>query len=187
MLIQLFCGLNAKKNEVLCLDKKEIEIISQNTQTQSNDIWFTERRKRITAFNFGSACKMRPTTQRKGKVYSLLYNEENKNTPAMLYGKAMEQSARIAYQGKIGNSIIEYGFIPSYKYPYLSCSPDGIIIDDLTLEWKGIIEIKCPFSCKGMEEREIRENIPFYLEKSNGKLCLKKKSWLLLSNSRIIK
>ncbi len=54
---------------------------------------------------------------------------------AMQRGVELEPMARLAYEVKTGNWVIESGF---WKDGWLGASPDGLIDDD------GLLEIKCP-------------------------------------------
>lgn len=60
---------------------------------------------------------------------------ETFSNAAMQRGTELEPMARLAYEDKTGNLVIESGF---WKDGWLGASPDGLINDD------GLLEIKCP-------------------------------------------
>lgn len=60
---------------------------------------------------------------------------ETFSNAAMQRGTELEPMARLAYEDKTGNLVIESGF---WKGGWLGASPDGLINDD------GLLEIKCP-------------------------------------------
>jgi hypothetical protein len=50
-------------------------IVKETTGQSTCEKWFVERKKRVTASNFGSICKRRATTPAVKSVYNLLYNK----------------------------------------------------------------------------------------------------------------
>lgn len=55
----------------------EINDLQCRTIEQSNcDEWKNERRKRLTASNFGKICKLRKTTSREKSVTSIIYQSD---------------------------------------------------------------------------------------------------------------
>jgi YqaJ-like viral recombinase domain len=123
-------------NEHVKIDLKSATELNKMTSTQNNSVWKNARKLRITA----SSC------------YSLYTYAKNKNpdwekkyeglhrsfsTPATVYGKTMEEPAFRAYQ-RSEPSVKRSGFCVNPKYPWVGCSPDGIIV-----EKRRIIEIKC--------------------------------------------
>ncbi len=68
----------------------EISHIQEQTKGQTDsDVWFAERRKRLTASIVGGIIKMRSTTKRATKVENLLYKKFKGNT-ATCYGQILE-------------------------------------------------------------------------------------------------
>lgn len=63
---------------------------------------------------------------------------EGPNGYALQYGIENEPFAREDYELVTGNNVVESGFIVHPKYPFVGCSPDGLIGEDAG------IEMKCP-------------------------------------------
>ena len=133
----------------LPVDRQRIE---EATRKQSQCArWFEERYGRITSSHFGSLCKGSLTT---AKIESIIQSSrhDNKQPPtAIQWGVIHEDDAYKHYQltsrhgshvRKAGIYIADVGFIAS--------SPDGVILNPEGSEVIGIIEIKCPYSCRGM-------------------------------------
>jgi putative phage-type endonuclease len=59
---------------------------------------------------------------------------------AMQWGTETEPMARAAYEGVIGELVVETGFIPHNVITMAGASPDGFVGDD------GLVEIKCPMT-----------------------------------------
>lgn len=68
--------------------------------------------------------------------------EEGPTGFALQWGTDVEPYAREAYEFASGNLVAESGFIIHPKYPFVGCSPDGLIGD------KGGLEMKCPKSSR---------------------------------------
>ena len=124
----------------LTLSKEQKLELMQKTSTQSESaMWFEERRKRLTASNFGQVCKMLPTTNCARIVKSLLYSTfENSATR---YGKTNEPKAIKALEMQMSIKIDSCGLCIDSEFPFLGASPDGIVANS-----EGIVEIKCPLT-----------------------------------------
>lgn len=57
----------------------------------------------------------------------------------------MEYSVKTALSAMTSTKIYDIGLVISAKQPFLTCSPDGIIVNGMEME---LIEIKCPYLCK---------------------------------------
>ena len=62
--------------------------------------------------------------------------QETYTNTDMERGKELEASARLLYELKTGNQVLEVGYCELDEFT--GCSPDGLVTDD------GLIEIKCP-------------------------------------------
>lgn len=119
--------LNIKKQFFLDklgkIDRYELERTTKD-QSHSQE-WYTERKKRLTASNFGDVCKMRASTSCQKKVYSLLYRP-NTTTKEMTYGVEMERLARNKYEELYGVSVEACGLFADIEFPFLAASPGNI-------------------------------------------------------------
>ncbi|XP_022177422.1 uncharacterized protein LOC111038574 [Myzus persicae] len=127
-------------NEIKNMDREQLE---KNTRDQAkSQLWYTERRKRLTASKFGKICKMRQNTSCKNTVHELLYGQTNHKIKAIEYGRVMESVAKVKFEELFNLKIKSVGLCIDVEVPYLAASPDGFIENNF------IIEIKCPFSAK---------------------------------------
>lgn len=127
------------------LSAKDVE---KKTVGQSdNSLWAIERRKRLTASNFGRICKMRPKTSVRKTLESLLYNEF-KGTAATNYGKEKESEAIDQFTKETGLQIVQCGLFVDENKSFLAASPDGLIGED------SIVEVKCPYKIASLSPQE---------------------------------
>ena len=64
------------------------------------------------------------------------------------------------------------GFVTSPQWPWLGCSPDGIVMKDNFPV--GCIEAKCPYSKKDMTLQEASTDSKFFMKITDGACQLKK-------------
>ena len=62
------------------------------------------------------------------------------------------------------------GFIIPLSYPLMGASPDGII--KCKCCGSGVLEIKCPYSCRDKTIQERTNDSRFFLQESNGEILL---------------
>ncbi len=112
----------------------EISHIQEQTKGQTDsDVWFAERRKRLTASIVGGIIKMRSTTKRATTVENLLY-KKFKGNAATRYGQVLEDRAKEEYrlyqlQRHPDLVIDECGLYISQDNPWLAATPDGLVTD----------------------------------------------------------
>lgn len=154
----------------LYLSEEEIEELQQKTMDQANSpLWMLERKKRLTASNFGKICKMRPTTHCKSYVKTLLYSTfiGNQNTN---WGKDHEDTAIEQFEELTNFHVKKCGFFVDPKRPYLGASPDGLIRNN------AIVEVKCPKSCSDLPPLQgISRGIIKWASIKDGKLYLSRR------------
>lgn len=137
-------------NEIDSTERKRIKI---ETATQRKcEEWNKERRKRITASNFGRICKARNHNSKLNIAKDIVQQKNISRIPAVKHGIDNEGAAIDAYIKKTKCDYQVSGLILHKSLPFLAASPDGLINED------GILEVKCPFKMK-----------PDYLD-SKGKL-----------------
>lgn len=139
--------------------------------------WKEERRKLLTASNFGLVCRRRKTTSCENLVKSLLYTDVD--CLAMRYGRDNEANAIEQFQEKTGLRVKKCGLFIDKDVPYLGATPDGLI------GTQGIIEVKCPASCKNLtpDEAILKRKFNFFNNTTIGGRC-KQKAQQLLPGSR---
>lgn len=126
------------------LSTSEIITICKTTVSQSrSDIWYRERKIRITASKGHKISGGRmPTTQLK------YFNESpNPGLKALAYGREMEPFAVEKFTEKNGLKLERVGLCIKPDQPWLTCSPDGLILEDNGSV--SLLKIKCPVSCEG--------------------------------------
>ncbi|KAK4885390.1 hypothetical protein RN001_001661 [Aquatica leii] len=88
-------------NDLQNVDKKKIET---GTLTQSkSDVWKVERKKRLTASNFGKVCKLRKTT-------------------------CTSKTAREEFEKIYKLKVVKCGLMIDEEMPFLACSPDALLL-----------------------------------------------------------
>lgn len=78
-------------NKLYTVDKDQLEYLTRE-QNQSQ-IWFNERKKRLTASKFGDICRMRMNTSCKVKVHNMLYKSST-TCKEITYGLKYELLAK---------------------------------------------------------------------------------------------
>lgn len=138
------------------LQKSEdaLKDLERKTIDQSNsDLWYLERRKRITASNFFDVCtkfgsKSKGNTQK--LVEKILYPKDF-FSPSTDWGRKHENLAIKELENKIGKKIEPCGLFVDFNNQFLAATPDGLIGE------QGIVEIKCPYSAKNISARQAIE------------------------------
>jgi putative phage-type endonuclease len=159
-------------NEVVDLrdytDPKIIELSLHPNEIQGSDEWLEGRNKYITASTILSVCS---PTAKKARYNILAEKVSNgkfrsfRGNKATFWGNKYEAVANNIYKYKNNVRILEFGIIPSNKYPFLGVSPDGVVLDKNKCANK-LIEIKCPFSrtIDGTIKKEYSAQIQMQLE-----------------------
>ena len=139
---------------------------------------FEQRSGRITASKLREILHTDPLQPSISLIKSICYPEMRLFTSAACkYGCDHEDTARLKYfelMGKVHKKliVIQSGFILDPMYPFLGATPDGLV----HCEWcqSGVLEIKCPYSCKDKTFTDAAQQKPFCLqENEDGSLKLK--------------
>lgn len=139
----LFLEKKEKFLKSLELSNEEIIDLEKETFLQRDSaLWLHERRKRLTASNFGSVCSKLPYTKCDNLIKSILYRHFDND--ALSYGKQHESDAVNSLKVNLAIEVRKCGFFvdKDKEMPYLGATPDDLVGDD------GIVEIKCPSSCQ---------------------------------------
>ena len=145
--------------EMLLKTEEQIISIECNTRGQSdNNLWFEERRLRLTASNFGLVLKRRESIFPKSiltKQFTLV-NSTTETPKPCLSGQSNEQNAITKYLEKCNHdeqcikACVQCGLVVNAEAPWLRGNPDCFLHDPSEEKPYGIGEVKCPFSKKDM-------------------------------------
>ena len=149
---------------VTITDNEIVEIECRTRDQAASSAWFSERCKRLTASNFGKLCKLTNRAD-KEKLARDLMSKKSVTSNALMHGRRYESVAVMRYEEDFVATVNKVGFIVDKNRPYLGCSPDGFVGDDL------LIEVKCPYAAK---DREITPVSVPYLIQENGTLVLRR-------------
>ena len=113
-----------------------------------------------SASKFKSAVHTDPTQPSVALVKSICYPMRSFKSAAYEYGCKHETDARKEYEYAMKQqhqslSVKESGLILDPMYPFVGASPDGVIT--CTCCGTGVLEIKCPYSCKNKGLKEVSE------------------------------
>lgn len=145
-------------NSQIKLSNDERVNLCRSTLNQaSNQLWHRERKKRITA------SRAHKIFRAKSKTTILKYFFEDAcNHQNLIYGREMEPKAKEKAASVLDAEVNDLGLISKQGQPWLSASPDGLIV--YKNGEQALLEIKCPSSC-------FRSLISVpYLENSNSNL-----------------
>lgn len=92
----------------------EREIIGQHI----SELWQSLRAKMLTAFNFGTVCRMRPTTSCATVVKNILF-PSSVDTAAMKYSRDNEEIVSLEVAEKLKNEINVCGLFIDKEHPCL--------------------------------------------------------------------
>jgi hypothetical protein len=148
---------------------KNIKEIEEDTKQQKSNSWRKERKKRITASNFGRVCKMRKSTinQENSEKFTFVGNESTK------YGQNNELKAIRSFELQTSLKTKPSGLIIDKDRPFLARSPDAILEDNSAL-----VEIKCPDTAKNLTPEEaVKQKKIKFATLVDGKLKLKERQF----------
>jgi len=178
-----YCDLLKKCEEVfesLTITNEQARNIEASTRDQAQSkTWFHYRAGRITSSKFKAAAHTDLSQPSQSLIKCICYPESYRfSTKATKWGCEHERTAREAYFHKVANNhlnltITARGLVIHPEYPHLGASPDGYVKCDCC--GCGVIEIKCPFSCKDRSFLEAIGEKNFCLESSeDGNYTLKR-------------
>ena len=147
--------------DTFTITRDEAKVVEANTRKQAKcGIWFHQRAGRVTASKFKSAVHTDPIQPSVTLVKSICYPTRSFKSAACEYGCKHETDARKEYEYAMKQqhqslSVKESGLILDPMYPFVGASPDGVIT--CTCCGTGVLEIKCPYSCKNKGLKEVSE------------------------------
>ena len=153
--------------------------VEKETRTQAKSrTWFEQRSGRITASKLREVLHTDPLQPSISLIKSICYPEMRLFTSAACkYGCDHEDTARLKYfelMGKVHKKliVIQSGLILDPMYPFLGATPDGLVHCECCQS--GVLEIKCPYSCKDKTFTDAAQQKSFCLqENEDGSLKLK--------------
>ncbi len=160
--------------------------IELSTRDQSKcKAWFRFRAGRITASKFKAAVARTDYTQPSVSLVKRIFFSTKPSccTKATKWGCDHEQKAREAYFHKavlshLNLTLTDRGLVIHPQYPHLGASSDGFI--KCRCCGNGVLEDKCPFSCKDRSFLEAIGDRNFCLEKSENDTFVLKKITLII-------
>ena len=160
--------------------KEDISNINELTQGQAtNEAWYEMRIGLLTASNFAKAVKYIDNKKEPSKSFMRSLMGENRlndlNLPAPLkWGREKENVAREMYFRLLRRqhrclAVKESGLLISEEYPVLGCSVDGICTCKcIPPHPPKIIEIKCPYSMRNENPKDVAIKSNCIYDKSSG-------------------
>ena len=118
--------------------------------------WHSERKKRITASNFGRIMNRRKNMYPNSIIKQLL-TPSNFTSVACQWGKENEKVALSCYERLKSVKVTACGLIVNTSWPWLGCSPDGLTDDKP-------IEVKCPYVWREKNIIEACSNKTFFMK-----------------------
>eukprot|EP01017_Pseudomicrothorax_dubius_P036646 TRINITY_DN526_c0_g1_i3.p1 TRINITY_DN526_c0_g1~~TRINITY_DN526_c0_g1_i3.p1 ORF type:complete len:275 (-),score=54.03 TRINITY_DN526_c0_g1_i3:26-802(-) len=128
--------------------------VEEQTREQSTSFWMKMRGLRVTGSNFGKISKRNINADQSAFVFDLVYQKSLDGLPAIEWGKKNENLAREQYAAKHlrpDQKLMSAGFMIDPIDCWMGASPDGLIEHETS---PGIIEIKCPFTGKGLNMKD---------------------------------
>ena len=170
------------KNTLKLSPERIREIEHKTKDQQLCELWYFARRYRLTASNFGLVYHRLPTTPPDALVLRLLGVKTFSYSEATEWGKRNEENALKQYiqhhqsGGHVGLTVCRSGFVVCESHPFLGASPDANVYDPSQQQPFGVVEIKCPFSCRNMTPIQACSVKKFFctLDLSGEKLLLKR-------------
>ena len=153
--------LIAKESIQAVIDKvgvsveESVEICKKTIMQSTEPIWYLERSKRITASIFGKVLNRRMSTNPAALISTITdkFSKSGSMPAALRWGIDCENIAIERYEEMTYcHPIKKCGFFINPKWPWLGCSPDGIVFESKIPV--GCLEVKCPYSKRDMTMRE---------------------------------
>ena len=163
----------------LVLTKEQTQNVEEITRAQaSSRIWFQQRAGRVTASKLKAITHTRVEQPSQSLIKLICYPEVYRfSTEATKWGCEHEKVAWKQYidiQATKHNNfqVSDSGFDIDTMYPHLGASPDGIVSCDCC-SGSGVVEIKCPFSCRSVSWEEGIGKASFLEQDAHGTVGVK--------------
>lgn len=148
---------------------EQANMVELKTRGQSKcKLWYEQRAGRITASVLQKVLHTDFSKPSVSLLKSICYPHATKFfSVACEYGQQHEADALRIYSMKITHPLFELqwsGLVLDTENPFIGASPDGII--SCSCCGKGLVEVKCPFSCRDKSFSEAVKEKTFCLEES---------------------
>ena len=136
----------------LSFTQEDCDIIEKSTRLQRKCLeWHKQRKGRLTASVFHDVMVKKSQTNCESLVKKFLIKKDISHIPAIKWGIDHESDGRTEYIRQMTDlhqqfKCIDAGLVINPLFPHLGASPDGFT--ECKCCGKGILELKCPFSCK---------------------------------------
>ncbi len=154
-------------------------MVEEVTRGQSKSkLWFQQRTGRVTASRLKSALSTSLAKPSQSIIKLICYPESSKFYSAgCTWGCNHEGPAREAYVAQYKSKherfmISRSGLVLNSKYPFMGASPDGIVSCQCC--GRGVLEIKCPYSCRNKTLSEFEGEVSFLEKSQEGKMEIKR-------------
>lgn len=155
----------------------QLTAVEVNTRDQSNSkIWFDQRSGRVTASKFRQACCTSLAQPAQSLIKAICYPKSASfKSAATSWGCEHEEHAGTGYKDVMSKKHVNFsmsksGFIIPDSYPLMGASPDGIISCECC--GRGVLEIKCPYSCRDTTIVERTNDLAFFMRQNDGDILL---------------
>ena len=152
------------------------EIEAQTSGQSATNMWFSERRKRITATSVKSvACRRKPDFS--PIVVRKLSGGQFRGSVATRYGLEKEdvalQDLKLEIEGNLGEpvEVQSSSLVVNVDKPWLSATPDGVLS---TSDNTFLVEIQCPYTARDLTIAEAVVQLKSCLEERDGVFKLKR-------------
>lgn len=148
----------------------QANFVEEETRKQSNSkIWFDQRSGHVTASRLYRVLHTKQLEPSVSLLKSICYPASTKfYSKACAYGCQHEDKARSTYaeimvQSHLSFAIKQCGLLLDPTNPFIGASPDGVV--QCSCCGTGVLEIKCPYSCKEMPFDERAQEQSFFFRK----------------------
>lgn len=148
-------------NSIAVSSSECMQICKKTVKQSGSKEWHSERQKRVKASKAHIISKGRHPETRQKYFFSKSVDHQN-----LVFGRETEPKAKERYKELTSNCVIDVGLVIRSDQSWLSASPDGLFLNaDGNL---GVLEIKCPISCKDLPITVDYLDTNFHLKKSHS-------------------
>ena len=159
-----------------------LELERQTRGQSASEKWYASRAGRITASNFGRVCKStwfksRDDTKVQSLLKALISPARFSNPPLPIqWGIECEPKAVACYIGLksgAGTVVEECGLFVHPTHRFLAATADRLVVDPTAFAPDGLLEVKCPWSCRDKTVVDACQDSSFCCELQCGSPRLK--------------